>query len=72
MRIIDAHPAARKGKSEVVVKVSADRQPVPRAADPNAARWVSERPGLSERTVRFYEGLSRLHIAPALGEKDIR
>lgn len=37
-----------------------------------AARWISERPGLSERTVRFYEGLLRLHVAPALGGRDIR
>lgn len=37
-----------------------------------AARWITERPGLSERTVRFYEGLLRLHVAPVLGAKDIR
>ena len=37
-----------------------------------AARWISERPGLSERTVRLYEGLLRLHVAPALGGRDIR
>ena len=29
VRVIDADPATRKGKSEVVVKVSADHQPVP-------------------------------------------
>ena len=34
VRVIDADPAARKGKSEVVVKVSADHQPVPPAAIP--------------------------------------
>ena len=37
-----------------------------------AARWISERPGLSERTIRFYEGLLRLHVTPVLGGKDIR
>jgi integrase len=37
-----------------------------------AARWIRERPGLSERTARLYEGLLRLHIAPVLGGKDIR
>jgi integrase len=37
-----------------------------------ASRWIQERPGLSERTVRFYEGLLRLHVAPVLGKKDIR
>jgi hypothetical protein len=37
-----------------------------------AARWIRERPGLSERTARFYEGLLRLHVEPVLGRKDIR
>jgi integrase len=37
-----------------------------------AARWISERPGLSERTARFYEGLLRLHVVPILGVTDIR
>lgn len=37
-----------------------------------AARWITERGGLSERTVRFYEGLLRLHVTPVLGGKDIR
>ena len=37
-----------------------------------AARWIRERGGLSERTVRLYEGLLRLHVAPVLGAKDIR
>ena len=32
VRVIDADPLARRGKSEVVVKVSADQQPVPPAA----------------------------------------
>jgi hypothetical protein len=34
VRVIDADPAARRGKAEVVVKVSADHQPVPPAAIP--------------------------------------
>ena len=33
-----------------------------------AARWIRERPGLSERSVALYQGLLRLHIAPRLGE----
>jgi integrase len=37
-----------------------------------AARWISERPGLSERSVALYQGLLRLHIAPHLGELGIR
>ena len=37
-----------------------------------AARWIKERSGLSERTVRFYDGLLRLHVVPVLGGKDIR
>lgn len=37
-----------------------------------AARWIRERGGLSERTVRFYEGLLRLHVVPVLGGRDIR
>ena len=34
VRVIDADPLTRRGKSEVVVKVSADHQPVPPAAIP--------------------------------------
>jgi hypothetical protein len=34
VRVIDADPLARRGKSEVVVKISADQQPVPPAAIP--------------------------------------
>jgi|BarGraNGADG00212_1021973.scaffolds.fasta_scaffold03898_4 hypothetical protein len=37
-----------------------------------AARWIRERGGLSARTVRFYEGLLRLHVVPVLGGRDIR
>ena len=37
-----------------------------------AARWISERPGLSERSVALYQVLLRLHIAPHLGELGIR
>ncbi|HEY5786253.1 MAG TPA: site-specific integrase [Microlunatus sp.] len=37
-----------------------------------AARWIAERPGLSERSVELYEGLLRLHIAPRLGETGLR
>jgi integrase len=37
-----------------------------------AARWIRERPGLSERSVRFYEGLLRLHIEPTLGSYALR
>jgi hypothetical protein len=40
--------------------------------DTYAARWITERGGLSERTVRFYDGLLRLHVAPVLGGRDIR
>ena len=36
------------------------------------ARWISERPGLSERSVELYSGLLRLHIVPGLGAKGIR
>jgi hypothetical protein len=37
-----------------------------------AARWISERPGLSERTVRFYEGLLRLHVVPMIRRNPCR
>ena len=37
-----------------------------------AARWITERPGLSERSVALYRGLLRLHIAPRLGEVGLR
>lgn len=36
-----------------------------------AARWIEERPGLAPRTIGLYEGLLRLHIAPALGDIDL-
>lgn len=36
-----------------------------------AAKWIAERPGLAPRTIGLYEGLLRLHIAPALGAFDI-
>ena len=35
-------------------------------------RWISERPGLSERSIELYSGLLRRHIGPALGPKGIR
>jgi hypothetical protein len=37
-----------------------------------AARWITERPGLSERTVALYRGLLRLHISPRLGQVGLR
>jgi integrase len=37
-----------------------------------AARWIRERPGLSERSVELYETLLRLHIAPTLGSVGLR
>lgn len=37
-----------------------------------AARWIAERPGLSERSVALYGGLLRLHIAPLLGPVGLR
>ena len=37
-----------------------------------AERWICERPGLSERSARYYRGLLRLHIAPELGPRDVR
>ena len=37
-----------------------------------AARWITERPGLSARTIELYSGLLRLHIAPQLGSIGIR
>ena len=42
------------------------------AARPHAARWITGRPGLSERYVALYRGLLRLHIAPRLGEVGLR
>ncbi len=36
------------------------------------ARWIAERPGLSERSIELYSGLLRLHIGPTLGPKGIR
>lgn len=37
-----------------------------------AARWITERAGLSERSVALYEGLLRLHIVPRLGLVGLR
>ena len=37
-----------------------------------AARWIVERPGLSERSMALYSGLLRLHIAPQLGAVGLR
>ncbi len=37
-----------------------------------AARWIVERPNLSERSVAMYQGLLRLHISPHLGSTGIR
>jgi integrase len=37
-----------------------------------AARWITERPGLSERSVALYRGLLRLHVTPRLGEAALR
>jgi integrase len=37
-----------------------------------AARWIVERPGLSERSVALYQGLLRLHITPRLGHVGLR
>lgn len=37
-----------------------------------AARWITERSGLSARTIELYSGLLRLHIAPKLGAVGIR
>ncbi len=37
-----------------------------------AARWISERPGLSERSIELYSGLLRLHVVPGLGRIGIR
>lgn len=37
-----------------------------------ADRWITERPGLSERSVELYEGLLRLHIGPPLGAVGLR
>jgi hypothetical protein len=36
--------------------------------EPYAARWIVERPGLSERSIALYQGLLRLHITPRLGQ----
>lgn len=40
--------------------------------DVYAARWIVERPGLSERSTALYESLLRLHIAPRLGAAGLR
>ncbi len=40
--------------------------------DAYAARWITERPGLSERSRLLYAGLLRLHIAPTLGGVGLR
>ena len=45
VRVIDADPLTRRGKSEVVVKISADQQPVPPA----------ETPGMPFRPIEFEE-----------------
>ena len=37
-----------------------------------AARWIIERPNLSERSVAMYQGLLRLHIPPHLGTVGLR
>lgn len=37
---------------------------------PYAVRWITERSGLSERSIELYRGLLRLHIAPRLGRSD--
>jgi integrase len=37
-----------------------------------AARWIVERPGLSERSIALYRGLLRLHITPRLGHVGLR
>jgi hypothetical protein len=37
-----------------------------------ADRWITERPGLSERSIALYRGLLRLHIAPQLGDVGLR
>lgn len=36
-----------------------------------AARWITERPGLSARSIELYSGLLRIHI-PRLGKVGIR
>lgn len=51
VRVIDADPLARRGKSEVVVKISADQQPVP----PSATTGMPFRPvEFEELTVTPY------------------
>src|SRR3954447_21590877 len=40
--------------------------------DAYAARWVVERPGLSERSVALYQGLLRRHTAPRLVHVGLR
>jgi len=58
VRVIDADPVARKGQTELVVKISADHQPVPPAA----------MPGMPFRKVEF-EGLT---LTPYLDESRSR
>ncbi|HSY14434.1 MAG TPA: hypothetical protein VK816_00480 [Jatrophihabitantaceae bacterium] len=58
VRIIDADPEARKGQTELVVKVSADVQPVPPAAVP----------GMPFRQVEF----ENLTLTPYLDESRAR
>ena len=58
VRVIDADPAARKGKSEVVVKVSAEHQPVPPPAIP----------GMPFRPIEFEE----LTVTPYVDENSGR
>ena len=58
VRVIDADPAARRGKSEVIVKVSADQQPVPPVATP----------GMPFRPIEFEE----LTVTPYVDENSGR
>jgi hypothetical protein len=37
-----------------------------------ARAWVAERPNLRPKTRQLYEGLARLHLAPALGGMTIQ
>lgn len=36
-----------------------------------ASRWIEQRAGLADRTVAYYQGLLRLHIAPDLGQHEL-
>jgi len=58
VRVIDADPLTRKGKSEVVVKVSADQIPVPPSATP----------GMPFRPIEFEE----LTVTPYVDENSGR